>query len=175
LRFFFRVTLRRHDIVEHTFHSRGAQAAGGAEPRRSGAAARCGTRAQVQTGTERSLRCRRRSQQADLSMLRRSHARHRGLRARVNASASADSSNDCRQARHLMTASQSRKSGHRSRRLSIGHGRARSNIQLASQIVRQFIMPDAISRPFTSRFTVGQLAGAARARSQISPAALESP
>ena len=37
-----------------------------------------------------------------------------------------------------MTASQSRKSDHRARCLSIGHGRARSDIQPSSQIVRQF-------------------------------------
>ena len=40
----------------------------------------------------RAHRCRRRSQQAELSMLRRSHDHHRGLRARCNATASADSS-----------------------------------------------------------------------------------
>ena len=57
LRFFFRVTLRRHDIVEHTHvHSRAAQAAGGAQPGGSGAAARCRARAQVQGGAERGLR-----------------------------------------------------------------------------------------------------------------------
>jgi hypothetical protein len=92
-------------------------------------------------------------------MLRRSHARHRGLRARYIASASADSSNDCRQARHLMTASLSRKSGHRARRLSTGHGRARSNVQIASQIVRQFIMPNAIRRPFPSASPSANLLG----------------
>jgi hypothetical protein len=74
-----------------------------------------------------------------------------------------------------MTPSQSRKSRHRARRPPTGHGRARSDIQPSSQIVRQFIMSDAIRRRFTSRFTVGQLAGAARSRSQISPAALKSP
>ena len=37
-------------------------------------------------------------------MLRRSHDHHRGLRARCNATASADSSNDRHQDRHLMTA-----------------------------------------------------------------------
>src|SRR5689334_583207 len=39
LRFFFRVTLKRHDILEHTHFIREPQAAGGAEPRGSGAAA----------------------------------------------------------------------------------------------------------------------------------------
>ena len=109
--------------------------------------------------TEDEPRCRYRSQQADLSMLRRSHAHHRGLRAWRNATASADSSNDCHQARQLMTASQSRKSGNRARRLSTGHGRARSDTQLPSQIARQLIMSDAIRRPFTGRFAAGQLAG----------------
>ena len=57
LRFFFMVTLKRHDIVEHTpFHSRAAQAAGGAEPRGGGAPARSGAGAQVQGGAERGLR-----------------------------------------------------------------------------------------------------------------------
>ena len=54
LRFFFKVTLRRHDIVEHTHVIH--------EPRKlpvvlspeeSGAAARCRRRAQIQGGTER--------------------------------------------------------------------------------------------------------------------------
>ena len=84
----------------------------------------------------RAHRCRRRSQQADLSMLRRSHDHHRDLRARCNATASADSSNHRHQDRHLMTASQSRKSARRARCLSTGHGRARSDIQLSSQIAR---------------------------------------
>ena len=55
-------------------------------------------------------------------MLRRSHDHHRGLRARCNATASADSSTDRNQDRHLMTASQSRKSARRARWLSTGHG-----------------------------------------------------
>ena len=71
----------------------------------------------------------------------------------------ADSSDDCHQARHLMTASQSRKSARRTRRLSTGHRRARSDIQLASQIVRQFIMPDAIRRPFTAASPSANLLG----------------
>ena len=56
LRFFFKVTLKRNEIVEHThvIHEP-AQAAGGAEPGRSGAPARCGTGAQVQGGAQRSL------------------------------------------------------------------------------------------------------------------------
>ena len=57
LRFFFRVTLRRPDIVEHTqFRPRAAQAAGGAQSGGSGAVARCSTRAQIQGGAERGLR-----------------------------------------------------------------------------------------------------------------------
>lgn len=74
-----------------------------------------------------------------------------------------------------MSPSQSRKSRHRTRRPPTGHGRARSDIQPSSQIIRQFIMSDAIRRRFISRFTLGQLAGAARSRSQIPPAALKSP
>ena len=61
-----------------------------------------------------------------LSMLWRSHDHHRSLRARRNATPSADRSNERHQDRHLMTASQSRKSARRARRLSTGHGRARS-------------------------------------------------
>jgi len=59
LRFFFRVTLRRDDIVEHThvIHEARKLPAGGAEPGGSGAAARCGTWAQVQGGAERGLWC----------------------------------------------------------------------------------------------------------------------
>ena len=45
-----------------------------------------------------------------VSMLRRSHDHHRGLRARCHATASADSSTHRNQDRHLMTASQARKS-----------------------------------------------------------------
>ena len=54
LRFFFRVTLKRHEIVEHTHIIH--------EPRKLPVVlspeevARCGTRAQVQGGAERSLR-----------------------------------------------------------------------------------------------------------------------
>ena len=50
------------------------------------------------------------------------------------------------QGRHLMTASQSRKSDRRARCLSTGHGRARSDIQPSSQIVRQFTAFDATRR-----------------------------
>ena len=52
-------------------------------------------------------------------------------------------STDRHQDRHLMTASQSRKSARRARWLSTGHGRARSDIQPSSQIVRQFTALDA--------------------------------
>ena len=64
------------------------------------------------------------------------------------------------QDRHLMTASQSRKSARRARWLSTGHGRARSDIQLSSQIVRQFTRSTRPAAHPCSRFTVGQLAGA---------------
>ncbi len=123
----------------------------------------------------RAHRSRRRSNQADLSMLRRSHDHHRGLRARCHATAAADRFNDRHQGRHLMTTSQSRKSAHRVRWLSTGHGRARSDIPPSSQIVRQFTAFDPTRRSFTRRFTVGQLAGAARPQSHTSPAALKSP
>ena len=62
-----------------------------------------------------------------LSMLRRSHDHHRGVRARCNATASADSSNERHQDRHLVTASQSCKSARHARWLSTSHGKARSD------------------------------------------------
>ena len=74
-----------------------------------------------------------------------------------------------------MTASQARKSAYRARCLSTGHGRARSDFQLTSQIAGQFMMFDAIRRSFTSRFTVARLAGSAPPQSHISPATLKSP
>jgi hypothetical protein len=66
---------------------------------------------------------------------RRSHDRHRGLRARCNATPSADSSTYRHQDQHLVIASQSRKSVRRPRRLSNSHGRARPDIRPSSQIV----------------------------------------
>ena len=74
-----------------------------------------------------------------------------------------------------MTASQSRKSARRPRRLSIGHGRTRSDIRQSSQIVTQPIEFDAIRRSVISRFTVAQLVAPARIKSGSSPAALKSP
>ena len=74
-----------------------------------------------------------------------------------------------------MTASQSRKTARRARCLSAGHGRARSNIQLSSQIVRDFTAFDPIHRSCMSRFTVGQFAGSPRLQSHTSSAALKSP
>ncbi len=117
------------------------------------------------------VRCR----QADLSMLRRSHDHHRGLRARCNATASADSSTHRNQGRHLMTASHLRKSDRRTSCLSTGHGRARSDTQPSSQTVRQFTAIDATRRSSSSRFTVHRLAGAPRLHSHTSSAALKSP
>jgi hypothetical protein len=57
-------------------------------------------------------------------MLRRSHDHHRGLRARLHATASANSSSEPRQDRHLMIMSQPGKSAGRARWLSTGHDRA---------------------------------------------------
>jgi hypothetical protein len=74
-----------------------------------------------------------------------------------------------------MTASQSRQSARRARCLSIGHGKARSDIKLLPQIVRRFATFDATRRSFMSRFTVGQLAESAQLQSHTSPAALKSP
>ena len=74
-----------------------------------------------------------------------------------------------------MTASQSCKSARRARRLSTGHGRARSDIKLPSQIMRQFTTFDPTRRSFMNCFTVGELAGPAQLQSHTSPAALKSP
>ena len=74
-----------------------------------------------------------------------------------------------------MTASQSRKSARRARCLSIGHGRAHSDISPSSQIGRQFTAFNAARRSFMSRFTVGQLAEPPQLQSHTSPAALKSP
>jgi hypothetical protein len=74
-----------------------------------------------------------------------------------------------------MTASQSCKSPRRARRLSTGHERARSDIQLSPQIVRQFTTFDSTRRSFMSRFPLGQLAESAQIQSHTSLAALKSP
>ena len=108
-------------------------------------------------------------------MLRRSHDHHRGVRARCNATASADSSNQPHQARHLITMSQSRKSAPHSRCLSTSHGRAHSDIRQTSQIARQLAQVDATYRSFIGCFTVAQLVGPTRSHSISSPAAPKSP
>jgi len=64
-----------------------------------------------------------------------------------------------------MTTSPCRKSARRARHLSTGHGRARSDITLSAQIVRQFAVFDAIRGSFISCFTVSQLARSARPQS----------
>ena len=74
-----------------------------------------------------------------------------------------------------MTVTQSRRSVHRARCLSTGHGRARPDIRLSSQIVGQLIELDATRRSLGSRFTVAQLVASARSKSASSPAALKSP
>lgn len=74
-----------------------------------------------------------------------------------------------------MTASQSCKSDHRARRLSTGHGRARPDVRLSSQTVRQFTEFNAARRPFVGRLTVEQPVASARFKSASSPVALKSP
>jgi hypothetical protein len=74
-----------------------------------------------------------------------------------------------------MTASQSCKTAHRARCLSTSHGRTRSDIQLSSQIVREFTAFDLIHHSRMSRFTIGQIAGSPRLQSHTSSAALKSP
>ncbi len=75
----------------------------------------------------------------------------------------------------LMTASRSRKHDHRARWLSTSQGQTRSDIQLSSQIVRQFTTFDATRCSFTSCFTVAKPAASARPRSTSSLAAPKSP
>ncbi|WP_245285102.1 phage integrase N-terminal SAM-like domain-containing protein [Bradyrhizobium sp. WSM3983] len=110
-----------------------------------------------------------------INLLRRPHDHHRGLRARCNATASTDGPTESHQDRHLMTASQSRQSARRVRRLSTSHGRARPDIRQPSQIARQFTEFDAARRSFASRFTVARLARSARSQPTSSSAALKSP
>ena len=68
-----------------------------------------------------------------------------------------------------MIAFHSGKSAHRARALSTGHDSMRSDVPLASQIARQFIISDAIDASFKSRFTVGPLAGSAGFQSHTHP------
>jgi hypothetical protein len=123
----------------------------------------------------RAHRCRRRSQRAHLSMLRRSHDHHRSVRARCNATASADRSAHRHQSRHLMTASQSCKSVRRARWLSTGHGRARSDIRPSVQIGQVPTAFDANQRRFIHRFALAQLPQSRRPQSATALAALKSP
>jgi hypothetical protein len=74
-----------------------------------------------------------------------------------------------------MIASQSRKSARRARHLSTGHGRPRSDFQLAFQVAPQLIIGEAILRSFISRFTVEQRIVSTRSKSTSLPAALKSP
>ena len=74
-----------------------------------------------------------------------------------------------------MTASQSGKSARRARRLSTGHGTARSIIRHSSQIVEQLVEFDATRRRFISRCPVAQLVASAQSKSVNLPAALKSP
>jgi hypothetical protein len=74
-----------------------------------------------------------------------------------------------------MTAPQSRKSARLVRRLSTGHGKARPDIQLSSQTVRQITAFDANRRSFVSRSALGQLAEPPQLQSHTSSAALKSP
>jgi hypothetical protein len=71
--------------------------------------------------------------------------------------------------------SQSGKSARRARRLSTGHGTARSIIRHSSQIVRQLVEFDAARRRSISRFPLAQLVAPAQSQSTSTPAALKSP
>ncbi|MEH2520427.1 hypothetical protein V1279_006000 [Bradyrhizobium sp. AZCC 1610] len=160
LRFFFRITLRRSDIIEHTTFLH--------EPRKLPVVLSPEEVARLVDAAP-GLKYK-----AALSVAYGAGL-HRGLRVRCNATASADSSNEPHQDRHLMTASHPRKSDRRTSCLSTGHGRTRSNIQPSSQIVRHFTAVDATRRSSSSRFTVHRLAGAPRLHSHTSSAALKFP
>ena len=142
-------------------------------PRRDGS---WGARTARRVKTRRPAhRGRRRSQQAGLSMLRRSDDHHRGLRAWCRATVSANRSNDRQQARHLMTASQSRKSARRARCRSSGHGKVRFDTQPPTQIGRQLPAFNAICGSYMSHFPFGQPARPAQLQSHTSAAAFKSP
>ena len=74
-----------------------------------------------------------------------------------------------------MTASQSRKSAHRARCRSIGHGRVCSNIQLSPQIGCQLTAFNAICGSFMNHFQLGQSAGPAQLQFHTSAVAFKSP
>jgi hypothetical protein len=74
-----------------------------------------------------------------------------------------------------MTASQSGKSARYARCLSTGHGKARSDIKLKSQVARQFAAFDATCRSSISRCIVSQLAASLDPNRTLRPAALKSP
>jgi Putative transposase/Transposase zinc-binding domain len=68
-----------------------------------------------------------------------------------------------------------RKSSHRARRFSTGHGTARSEFRLPSQILVQLAEFDATRCSFVTHFTVKQLVASARSKSAPLPAAPNSP
>jgi hypothetical protein len=74
-----------------------------------------------------------------------------------------------------MTAPQSRKSARRVRRLSTGHGRARSDIRRSSQIGQTPTAFDSNQRRFRPRFALAQLPQSRRQQSATALAALKSP
>ena len=113
-----------------------------------------------------------------LEEVEREESRDLSLRVfvgRRHATVSANRTNNRRQAGHLMTASQSRKSAHRARCRFIGHGRVRPDIQPSPQIGRQLTAFNAARRSFVSHSPFGQPAGSVQFQSHTASAAFQSP
>src|SRR5262249_32721001 len=110
-----------------------------------------------------------------MPLLRRPHDHHRDLRARCNATASADRAGDPHQDRYLMITSRLRKNVRSPRRFSSGHGTVRRDIRLSRQTTQTFAMLVPARRPFSSRCTVRQLVLSRRPPSAAVRAAPKSP
>src|SRR5262249_27727200 len=122
-------------------------------------------------------RCPRSQRPATLPTLRRPHDHHRDLRAWLNASVSAESSDGSNQDRHLMTTPvlRSRKVVRSLSWFSTGGDGARSNIQPSTPNAQQ---PSSLHPPGPSLPTpmaVRQCAPSARIHSGASSAAIKSP
>ena len=129
------------------------------------------------TASDRTCRCPRSQRPATLPTLRRPHDHHRDLRAWLNASVSAESSDGSNQDRHLMTTPvlRSRKVVRSLSWFSTGGDGARSNIQPSTQIAQQPSSLDRRGFPLTARTAVRQCAPSARIHSGASSAAIKSP
>jgi hypothetical protein len=107
--------------------------------------------------------------------LRRPHDHHRDLRARRNATASANRSADPHQNRQLMISPRFRRDTRSARRFSSGHGTARPDIQRSHQIAQSLATFVTTRRSFRTRYTVCRLAPLRRLPSAAVRAAPKSP